>query len=380
MVVNLRRNTPRPEQRGRQEVKDAIVYGYDWETANASERVALALARVGVKVLHCDSAASAIKKPNVRLRQIESNLFTFRPWVYSHRLNRLPALPRIQSDMVVRQIFDHARSLGMEKPVFLYANLGKFLAPLCEAVRQRGCRLVHVAIDYVENLSPLHVVQSDLTLAFSRTLCHRMRAVWGDKIHQVPHGIDLRPFRNLRASPENPAAVLSGVPRPRLGYAGAFASDFLNNRLHRELLESRPDWNFASFQARTKQSRIAPVATLSNAHSLPWQAPREFAECVASFDVGLMPYDCSNTVLYNGPPMKLWDYFALGIPVVATPLIHLWEYEGLLFLGETANELERAVQKALAEPTDSPLRQKRKELAEQHSMEALGRILQSILG
>jgi Glycosyl transferases group 1 len=166
--------------------------------------------------------------------------------------------------------------------------------------------------------------------------------------------------------------MLAAIPRPRLGYAGA-PYGRLNTAVLLESLERHREWSFVSF-GRT------PAVRLPNAQALPWQTPEGLARCVAAFDVGFMPYDCSDAALYNGMPLKMFDYFALGLPVVATPLLHLREYKDLVYLGETAEELERAVEAALEEPLDSPKRQKRKGVAEAHSMEALGRILAGILG
>lgn len=361
-------------------MRDSIVYGCDWETGSAIERIALALAHAGAKVLHCDSSTSLFRQPETSLREVEPRLFTFKPWVFAHRLNRLPGMPSVQAKLVARQILGHARRLRLNRPVFLYASMGALLEPLCETLRRHGFLLVHVAMDYTMNLSPRHVGQSDLTLVFSRTGAQGMRARWGAKIHQIPHAVDLRCFQNLRACPENPPKLLAEVPRPRLGYGGCFGAEFLNTRVLRELLERRPEWSFISFQSRAERFGLAKAVPLPNVHVMSRQASTEFARCVAAFDVGFMPYDCSNVVLYNGPPMKLWDYFALGIPVVATPLIHLWEYDGLVYLGETATELEHAVERALMEPGDSTLRQQRKDLAEKHSLEAISSILETILG
>jgi hypothetical protein len=361
-------------------VRDAIVCGYEWGSGTGPvERIAVALARVGAKVLHCGPATSLAKKPDTKLRQIESNLFSFTPWAYAYRLNRIPGFPRMQSDAVTRQILQHARELGLEKPLFIYANLGRMVVPFCETMRNHGCLLVHTRPDYADTLFPVHVEQSDLALVFARALYHRMRAKWGEKIRLGFFGIDLLPFQGVQLDPENPPAVLEKIPRPRLGYVGSYAKDFLNIPVLRELLERRRDWSFISFRGRTQGPSAEPDVPLPNAHLLPWQEPEQFARCTAGFDVGFMPYDCFSTVLFNNPPMKLWDYFALGMPVVATPMLHLWEYENLIYLGETARELEAAVEKALAEPPGSSLRQKRMEVAEQHSAESLGRLLERIL-
>lgn len=369
-------------QRGRRwdRLRDAIVYGYDWAAGNAVERLALGLSRIGVRVLHCDRLPFHLRGADTELHELEPNLYTFKASVPPSRLNRFPGMTHVHVASLLRQIFGHADALGMEQPVFLYANAGGILVPLCQAMKDRGCLRVFVAMDYTDSLSPNHVGQSDLTVVFSKTAYQRMHARWGEKIHHIPHGINLKPFRNVLASPENPPEVLAENPRPRLGYAGSSADEFLNTRVLRELLERRRDWSFISFHWSREMGGARKAVPLPNAYLLPWQAPEGFARCVSAFDVGFMPYDCSNVVLYNGPPMKLWDYFALGLPVVATPLVHLWEYDGgLVYLGETAKELESAVEKALAEPVDSPLRAKRKQLAEEHSVEALGRILERIL-
>ncbi len=363
-------------------MRDAIVYGRDWTRgAGALGRLAVAIARAGGKVLHGSAAISVLARPDGLLRKIEPNLFTFHPWVYSHRLNRLPGMPRFQAEALARQLLVQARALGLENPFFVYEYLGRLLVPLGEAMRRQGCRLVFAPMNYTESLGDSHVEQSDLTLVFSRTLYYRMRARWAERVRYGFLGIDLLPFRGLCPSPENPPAALAAIPRPRLGYAGAYGDEFLNTRVLGELLRRQPWWNFASFEApRVSAAASKRAVPLPNAHLLPWQDPKGFARCVASFDVGFMPYDCSSVVLLNNPPLKLWDYFALGLPVVATPLIHLWPYDGLVRFGETAKELERAVEEALAEPLDSPLRQQRRAEAEKHSIEAMGRLLEQILG
>lgn len=362
------------------QVRDAIIYGYDWAGASTITRVALAMARTGAKVLHCEGPGSVFRRPDSSLHELGPNLFTFKPRVFASRLNRYPRMSRMQGAAVARQILAHADALGLKEPSFVYAYPGLLLIPLCQAMKARGCLLAHVYTNYWEGMEHEHVAQSDLTLVISRPAFHRLRARWGDKVHHVPHGVDLRPFRDLRACPEQAPPILAAIPRPRLGYAGGAAKQHLNTRIVHELLQRRPEWHFVSFQWRPEALGMTPAVPLPNAHVLPWQRPEGFARCVAGFDIGFMPYDCSNEVLFNGPPMKLWDYFALGLPVVATPLIHLWEYEGLVYLGETAKELERAVEAALAEPKDSPSRQRRKQLAEEHSVEALGRLLGGILG
>jgi len=361
-------------------VRDAIVYGSNWAGTGSIQRIALALARVGANVLHCESPRSLLRRPGTRLVELEENLFNFCPVVLGYRLNRIPGISRVQGKATVRQILGHAQALGLRHPIFVYGYAGAFLHPLCHEMKAHDLLLVHVYIDYWEAAEEEHVGLSDVTLAISRTVAHRLRARWGQKIQHIPRGVDLRPYRALRAGTEEALPMLAAIPRPRLGYAGGNAHTHLNTRILAELLEGRREWSFVSFQWMPASLGMMPAVRLPNAHVLPWQSQEQLPRCVAAFDVGFMPYDCSNVVLYNGVPLKLFEYFALGLPVVATPIIYLWDYEDLVYFGETAEELERAVEAALAEPVDSPKRQKRKEVAERHSIEALGQVLKGILG
>jgi hypothetical protein len=77
--------------------------------------------------------------------------------------------------------------------------------------------------------------------------------------------------------------------------------------------------------------------------------------------------------------LKMFEYFAFGIPVVSTPLIQLWEYKDLIYLGDTARELASGIEAALREPLDSPKRAARIETARGHSLENLARVLRDCL-
>jgi hypothetical protein len=185
-------------------------------------------------------------------------------------------------------------------------------------MKARGLFLAHMCMDYWESGGEGHVELPDVTLVIPQTLFDRLRARWGQKIHQIPQAVDLRSYRGLRADAAQAPPMLAAIPRPRLGYAGA-PYGRLNTGVLLELLKRHREWSFVSF-GRT------PAVPLPNAHALPWQTPERLARCVAAFDVGFMPYDCSDVALYNGMPLKMFDYFALGLPVVATPLLHLRQY------------------------------------------------------
>jgi glycosyltransferase involved in cell wall biosynthesis len=167
------------------------------------------------------------------------------------------------------------------------------------------------------------------------------------------------------------AAELRGIPHPRLTYLGVPQNRF-HDALVKEVLSARPDWHFV---------HPGPWGDgkISNAHSLPWISQEALPGILSGTDVGFMPYDCRRDREYHCAPLKLFDYFAAGLPVVSTPIVFLWELQDLVYLGDTSAEIIAAVENALAEPPDSPKRDKRKEFARKHGLDKIAELLRQIL-
>jgi hypothetical protein len=67
------------------------------------------------------------------------------------------------------------------------------------------------------------------------------------------------------------------------------------------------------------------------------------------------------------------------MPVVSTRIIFLQEYDDLVYLGNTPDELADAISQALTEPANSPKRARRMALARNHSIGRSAQALASIL-
>jgi glycosyltransferase involved in cell wall biosynthesis len=172
-------------------------------------------------------------------------------------------------------------------------------------------------------------------------------------------------------SDESEPTALKPIPRPRLIYAGALQNRVLLPVV-REILESKHEWHFLHFGS-------VEGLPEGNAHRLPWMPIEELERVIAACDVGFMPYDLNDAVQYNVAPLKLLDYFGAGLPVVATPIADMKELQDLVYLGTTAGELTIALERALSESADNPKRARRKEIAQEHSLENIAVLLGKIL-
>lgn len=356
--------------------RDAIVFStWDWATFNVPERVALALALRDFKVLYCEMPVSRFRSHGRPLQEVNSGIHAFGPEYLGQKLDALPLLGNWQWKFVARQVQRQANLLGMQNPPFFYSHV-EGLAPLCREMRAQGSRLIHICMDYPEPYQYELIELSDLTLVIPNTVLVKLRARYGEKIQSIPQSIHL-PFatleknRSVSAPSEVANTEVVDTSRPRLGYLGPIHAR-LNLPLLRGVLAGHPDWQFVCFGD-------ASSLRLPNARSSTWRHPSDLPAHIATFDIGVMPYDCFEEKNLHCVPLKLLDYFLAGLPVVSTSVISLSEFSHLIYFGDTADDFARATEEALAEPATSPKRRQRIETARAHSTEALGERIEEAL-
>jgi O-antigen biosynthesis protein len=67
------------------------------------------------------------------------------------------------------------------------------------------------------------------------------------------------------------------------------------------------------------EAQAAALARRSNVTLIPERSPDEIAGYVQGFDVGLVPF-LVDSMTEGVSPLKMYEYLAAGVPVVATPL------------------------------------------------------------
>jgi glycosyltransferase involved in cell wall biosynthesis len=351
--------------------RDAIVVsGWTWDAFNVPERIALALVELGARVLYVENPVS-VTRPGPPLPRSDPppEIIVLRPRFFGHRLNYVDLLARTQAQLVANQIRQAARRIHLRRPLFFYPWLGTFVplaAAMCDYPR------VHIHMDYLEPWQERHVASAHLILAIPPAVYHRLKARYPERVELIPQAVDLRVFQDYEMTHGTEPAPLRGISRPRLIFAGGAASR-LNIDLLRSVLTRRPDWHFIYF------GDAPELDTLPNSHALAWVDRRELPGYLAHADVGLLPYDCYDEQQLHCVPLKAFDYFAAGIPVVSTPLVHLWRYRDVVEFGDTAAEIQTAVERALAQDDAATRRQRRQAVAAEHSIERLAEALERVL-
>lgn len=179
------------------------------------------------------------------------------------------------------------------------------------------------------------------------------------------------------------------IKRPRLGLVGHIDLR-LDFKLLYDLATKKKNWNFVLigpvFDFDPKQSTrvgfyqwLAKIKKLANVYFLGERPKEQLADFIAGFNVCLIPYDISQEFVKGCNPMKLYEYLAMGKPVVSTPIEAVKVYSPIVKIANNATSFEKAIEAFLGKGDNKKEKEKRKKIAEENSWENKARAMWRII-
>jgi glycosyltransferase involved in cell wall biosynthesis len=162
--------------------------------------------------------------------------------------------------------------------------------------------------------------RADLVLASSPALAQPLRSISSNLLY-APNVADTDLFsRALAPGPVDPQ--MAGLAAPRIVFTGAIVAVKLDLPLLAELARLRQSWSFALVGPVGPGEPRADISALAAEPNIHLLGPRPYAELpnvLRAAGAGLIPY-ARNELTESIFPMKVYEYLAAGLPVVATPL------------------------------------------------------------
>ena len=182
----------------------------------------------------------------------------------------------------------------------------------------------------------------------ARSLLDRARRERPDAIY-LPNAVEFERFADWsKAPPNNPALKkLRSNGNPIAGYYGAIAR-WMDYELLLEVATQRGDWNFLfigpNYDRSAKGRRVFNLPNVARVQAQPYG---DLPGWLQVFDVALIPF-VVNSITESTSPLKLFEYFAGGKPVVASRMPEVIAFPEVRPY-ETAREMSASLDFALAD-------------------------------
>ena len=307
--------------------------------------LARALAGMGYAVVYdCSNAHDDV----ARLRELEPRLFLYRGapedlhalhepivWTFPYNFHFAESFP-----YGARTVYDWIDDLSV------------FTVWDKELVRRNHERALEKATVVAAVARPLHL----------EALRTRPDALY------LPNAVDYGHFADLPERVRDPKLV--GLPegRPVAGYYGALAKWFDDEMLD-ETAARRPDWSFV-LVGPMYEGGLRGARSLRRPNVI-WMGPRDYRTLpayAAWFDVALIPFRL-DAITRATSPLKLYEYFAAGRPVISTALPECESFPEVRIV-RSAEELSGALDAARADGRDPQFVERLRSIGRQNSWDA----------
>lgn len=291
------------------------------------------------------------------LQQVHKNIWVLAPIYFPFHSQRW--LRDLNRYLLRMQILMMSRRLGFKLPISY-----TFIPTSAHVVGSLGEKLIvyHCVDEYaafsdaapeVGVLERELLAKADLVFVCSTPLLER-KLEYNRHTSLVTHGVDYEHFRKATDESTPVAPELSTLPRPVLGFHG-WVADWVDLRLIAELARLRPQWSIVL--VGRADGNLSAIQGMQNVYALGQRSYERLPEYLRGFDVALLPF-VMNELTRHSSPLKLREYLAAGLPIVATALPEVVKFNGLVSLASTAEEYICRIDSLLERGIHGPSRER----------------------
>ncbi len=162
--------------------------------------------------------------------------------------------------------------------------------------------------------------------------------------HFAPQGVNVNHFKKTAALNEK----VNSLKKPVVGFFGLI-SEWVDLELIIACVKKYPDYTFVLIGKTTRD-----LSAFFDYQNFVYLGPVDYKvlpSYASVFDVGLIPFEV-NPVTVASNPLKLLEYFSLGIPVVTTNLPEMKNFADLAYIASDSDEFIKMLGQAVKENSD----------------------------
>jgi glycosyltransferase involved in cell wall biosynthesis len=283
------------------------------------------------------------------LYQVEEHIHVLSPLAVPNY--RSPLMRRINALVVGAAVRAAMRQLEFRRPL-VYT----FVPASAWVTGQLGAeRVVYHCVDEysafdgagpeIQRLEAELIQKSDLVIACSEPL-RESKSQLNQNTVLVRHGVEHAHFARALATETPIPEDVRRLPRPIFGFYGLVA-EWVDLEAMRQIAAAYPHGSLVIVGDinNADTARLAALHALPNVHFLGRRSYESLPGYCKAFDVALLPF-VKNQLTENANPLKLREYLAAGLPVVATdiPEVAAIKQSGVFLADGPASFVARAGQ------------------------------------
>lgn len=297
------------------------------------------------------------------LREVGENLWIYQPPLLAPGRYYSKTINKFSQRFLAKKIKIQLNLLSFQKPIlWIYPPQS---SPLIDYLPQK--LVIYHCIDrfsagqkgikklIIESQELDLIQKSDLIFVNGNQLMALFEKYTSTPIIFISSAADIKLFQST--SEIHPQ--ITQFPSPRLGIIGTFDAR-LDTQLLIHIAQSHPNWHLVLIgHTRPGLKHFDELLGISNVHWLGSQPFLSLVNWMNGMDVLLIPYIVNQLTQYINP-LKVYEYLAVGKPIVSTDLPEIRSLAHLVDITQSNNMFIEAINKALIEDSTSKVNERRR--------------------
>lgn len=308
-----------------------VLSSFDWSAPGTPEMITETASIAGIETIHFSKPKSLVSiktRTHRELPHVKCKTLNF----ISSRFSKLKLFEKLQCKFVTGQIIRSINKTNTHdnQVSLIYTNLGPIVGILSE-LKPYLKNFFYICADYsnLDSDFQSNALAANKILTIPDSMISKINCLYPEKALHWPQMTSY--FEEKNKISQKTKVILNGIPKPRAVYSGLIKPR-ITSSFYEEISGNLPDISFISFTEKRE------VQINKNRYEIPWLEKKEMLAFLSECDAGIMPYNIDDPHNLHCVPLKLFEYFQAGIPVVSTKLINLEKYSRNIYLAENAKD------------------------------------------
>ncbi len=186
--------------------------------------------------------------------------------------------------------------------------------------------------------------------------------------YYIPNAVNLDLFTTTAKQNNGIPYDMKNLQHPIVGFIGNVDSNFVDCDLIEYIVSVNPSFSFVFIGKINKSKEVDVFLKRPNVYYLGYKKYEDIPSYVLSFDVGIIPFKI-NEITRCLNPLKIYEYMAVGCPVLATEIPELKTFSNLISIANSNDKFDFNLKKVVSSDL-SKLKERLLNEAKQHTWDS----------